>query len=171
MDEGLTVEKAHEISQKVEEKVKEQIKEMDSFIIHIEPSKRKRYLLAVPIFEDKGLESQVYSHFSSSPYYMLIDMDGGETKSWRVVENPGAKLDRRRGVEAARLLLKNKVNVLVAMKLGEGPFHALRDGMIKIYKLSKVMTVKEIIRELREGKLSLMESPSKLEHTDRADTP
>jgi cation diffusion facilitator family transporter len=171
VDEGLTVEKAHEISQKVEEKVKEQIKEMDSFIIHIEPSKRKRYLLAVPVFEDKGLESQIYSHFSSSPYYMLIDMDGGETKSWRVVENPGTKLDRRRGIEAARLLLKNKVNVLVAMKLGEGPFHALRDGMIKIYKLSKVMTVKEIIRELREGKLNLMESPSKLEHADRADTP
>lgn len=164
VDEGLAIDKAHEISQNVEDKVKEKIKEMDSLTIHIEPLKKGRYRLAMPIVEDGGLESRVHGHFGGSPYYMLIDvdMDKGDVIRWRVIENPGAKLDRRRGVETARVLLDNNVDILATVEIGDGAFHVLRDGGIKIYRLHPNARVKEAVKEFLEGKMGLMEAPSKL---------
>lgn len=161
VDESLAVDRAHKISEKIEYEVREKIKEVDSLTIHIEPLKKSRYRLAVPITDNNGLKSQVHSHFGGSPYYILVDVKDGKIIKWRVIENPSVKLERRRGIKTAHLLLGNEVNVLVTAEIGDGPFHVLRDSGVKIYSLSSNVKVKEAIKSFLEGRMKLMETPSK----------
>jgi len=162
VDETLAVDKAHEISQEVEDKVKDDIKEMDSLTIHIEPSVKDIYRLAIPITDNKGLESGVHSHFGGSPYYIFLDVEKAKIRNWAVSENPGAKLKRRKGIEAAHYLLDNKVDALVTIEMGEGPFHVLKDGMVKIYHLPPNMEIKKIIKEFSRKRLKPMRAPPKI---------
>lgn len=168
VDERLSVDRAHEISEKVEDKVKEKIKEMDSLTIHIEPSKKERRRLAMPIAEDNGLESRVHGHFGDSPYYMLIDVEGGKVIRWRVIENPGAKLDRRKGVETAHVLLDNEVDALAIAEIGDGAFRILRDGGVKIYRLRPNVEAKDAVKKFLEGEMEPVEAPSKLKGSSKA---
>ena len=45
--------------------------------------------------------------------------------SLNVRENEGATLSRKKGIQAANLLVEEKVDVVLAGSLGEGPFHVL----------------------------------------------
>lgn len=161
VDESLEVERAHEISEKIEDKVKEKIKEMDSLTIHIEPLRKKKHRLAIPIAINNGLESRVHSHFGAAPYYIIVDVKDGEVIKWWVIENPSVKLEKRRGIETAHLLLNDGVDTLVTMEIGDGPFHILKDSGVKIYRPSPNMEVKEAIRSFLEGRMKPMETPSK----------
>lgn len=55
----------------------------------MEPLRKGRYRLAMPIAKDKELESRIHGHFGGSPYYILMDMDvKEEVIKWRAIENP-----------------------------------------------------------------------------------
>lgn len=44
--------------------------------------------IALASEDQLGLEGQVSMHFGRCPYYTVVDMDGDQVKSWRVVANP-----------------------------------------------------------------------------------
>jgi predicted Fe-Mo cluster-binding NifX family protein len=44
--------------------------------------------IAVSAGEDKGLESAVSPHFGRCPYFVLVDLEGGEVKTTSTVPNP-----------------------------------------------------------------------------------
>jgi predicted Fe-Mo cluster-binding NifX family protein len=44
--------------------------------------------IAVSVDDSSGLDSVVSPHFGRCPYYALVDLDGAEVKSVRMVENP-----------------------------------------------------------------------------------
>jgi len=167
VNEKLAIDKAHEISQRVEKRIKENIREMDSVTIHIEPSKRTLERLAIPVRDNQGLESDTHHHFGGAPYYILLDMKQGELNGWQVDKNPAATLDRKKGIETAHFLLDNNVNVLLTKEIGEGPFHLLRDALIEIYHLPQDMKIREIAREFADGKLKLLDAPTRSSHDHR----
>ncbi len=44
--------------------------------------------IAIPVLENNGLKSHISEHFGHSPYFALIEVDGGEIRSMSIVENP-----------------------------------------------------------------------------------
>jgi predicted Fe-Mo cluster-binding NifX family protein len=116
--------------------------------------------IAIPIIEDKGLDSLASLHFGSAPFFAFLDVEEGQILGSYVKENEGAKLSHKRGIQAARLLVKEKVDVVLAGSVGEGPFHVLGDNLMQIYHISNSMEIQEAVRRLTQNSLERMVSPT-----------
>jgi predicted Fe-Mo cluster-binding NifX family protein len=161
VEEDLPVERAHAIAEEVERKAKEECRELESLVIHMEPAKRKKFRIAIPVEEDKGLESTPNPHFGSASNFIIIEIDQGRIKNWTVKPNPGAKLSKKRGITSANFLITDRVNTLLAGELGEGPFHVLRDGLVEIYSLPNDSGIREAVEDFLNDKLEKVVSPKK----------
>lgn len=161
VEEGLSIEKAHAITEEVERRAKQEFEELETLTIHMEPAKREKFRIAIPIEEDRGLESTPNPHFGRAPHFILVDIDQRRIKNWVVKPNPGAKMSKKRGITAADFLITNKVNTLLVGELGKGPFHVLRDGFVEIHRLPEDSGIREGIEAFLHGKLEKIVSPKK----------
>jgi cation diffusion facilitator family transporter len=167
LQEGLSLERAHVISEVVETRIKERFKDLELVTVHVGLAHRKKTRIAIPIVEDKGLESSVTLHFGSAPYFAFIEVEEGQIVSLHVKENEGAKLSHKKGIQAAHLLVEEKVDVVLAGSLGEGPFHVLGDNLIQIYYFPKSVKIREAVRLLTQNLLERMVSPTEKHEEDR----
>jgi len=161
VEEDLPLERAHAIAEEVERKAKQECEELETLVIHMEPAKRKKFRIAVPIEEDRGLESTPNPHFGSASNFIIIEIDQGQIKNWTVKPNPGAKLSKKRGITSADFLIAERVNTVLAGELGEGPFHVLRDGLVEVYNLPSNSGIGEATEDFLNGKLEKVVSPKK----------
>ena len=156
LQENLSLEKAHLISDTVESRIKGKMKNLESLTIHAGISHKKRKRVTVPIQNDKGLDSISSEHFGSAPFFAILDIEGEQILNFQTIENQGAILLHKKGIKAAQQLVEQKVDILLASDLGEGPFHMLGDNLILIYHLPKSVEVKEAIRLLNQNQLGKM---------------
>jgi predicted Fe-Mo cluster-binding NifX family protein len=159
LDEGIPFEKTHKIADGVERKIKESIVEVDSIAIHTEPRSREKLRVAIPVSEDDGLRSRPSRHFAEAPHFLMVDLHRGEIRGWRLAENPGAKLERRRGITSAKFLVEEKTAQLLTREIGEGPFHLLRDSLVEIYRIPEGLDSIGALEALREKRLKMMTAP------------
>lgn len=141
---GLSVKEASEITLNIERTVKDRIENLDSLTVQIEPFKKEKLRVAVPIENREGLESEVSEHFARAPYILIADVFKGEITNTVIRDNPGTKLEKKKGIETAEFLGKEKVDILVANEVGEGPKYVLSDKLIDITS-SKGKSLVEII--------------------------
>jgi len=128
----LSVKKAYEISNNVEKAVKNEIRDLDRLTVQIEPVKTINISLAVPLKNDDGLESEVSDHFGKAPYYIIAEVHKGNIKNYNIKKNPAASLEKKRGIETAKFLVNENIDVLVTSEVGEGPKYVLSDYLVDI---------------------------------------
>jgi predicted Fe-Mo cluster-binding NifX family protein len=127
--------------------------------VHVGLAHRKKRKIAIPVVDDKGLNSLASLHFGSAPYFAFVEVEEGQIAGFYLKENEGAKLSHKKGIQASRLLTKEKVDVVLAGSLGEGPFHILGDTLIQIYYLPMPVEIREAIRLLNQNLLDKMVTP------------
>jgi cation diffusion facilitator family transporter len=164
----LPLDKAHAISDEIETKIKQRFSDIESITIHVEPARKERIKIAIPVLEDKGLESRVSVHFGNVPFFAFVELEEGQAENFYVKPNKAAQLARKKGIEAARFLVDEKVDVVLAGGMGEGPFHLLKDSMVQIYVMTAQADVKEAIHLVSENKLERMTAPVEETETDQA---
>ncbi len=160
LQEKMSLEKAHVISDIVEVKVKNQIKNLESLTVHAGLAHKKRKRIAIPIDTDKGLDSSSSLHFGSASYFAILDVEGEQILDFQVMANQGAKLPHKKGIKASQQLVEQKVDMLLASSVGEAPFHILSDNLIQIYNLLKSTKIQEAVHYLSQGSLEKMLSPT-----------
>jgi predicted Fe-Mo cluster-binding NifX family protein len=160
LQEGLSLEKAHVISDEVETRIKEHFKDLELTTVHVGLAHKKTMRVAIPIDADKGLGSLTRLHFGSALYFAFIDVEEGQIVGFYVKENKGAKLSHKKGIQAADLLVGENVDVALAASIGEGPFHVLGDKLIGIYKLLDSMKIREAISRLNQNLLEKIVLPA-----------
>lgn len=141
---GLPVKKAYKIIEMVKKAVKADIKNLDTLTVQMEPSKKKKLRVAVPIENRNGLKSKVSEHFARAPYILIADIINGEIIGTQIKENPGTKLETKKGIKTAEFLGKEKVDILVVIEDFEGPKYVLSDKLIDI-TTPKGENIQEII--------------------------
>ena len=151
--EGLSVDKAHRLSNMVEDAVKGRISSLESLVINIEPIERERNRVAMPIKEDAGLDSVVSEHFGSAPFFIFVDVGPTGVERWYSKKNPGLELEKKRGVAVTDMLTDEEATVLLSDELGEGPFHILRDHFVGVYPIKGGVSVQEAIELFSSGEL------------------
>ena len=166
VNQHLSVEQAHRISEEIEKRVKEKLTTVESLLVHIEPQEQTRLRIAIPVLEDKGMSSTVTPHYGSAPYFLFVDVEDRSIARWITRSNPGKDLDRKRGLTTSHFLTKEKVNTLLSGSMGKGPFHVLRDSFIEIYELPKKITASKAVKDFLENKLERM---SKLKEEEKSE--
>jgi cation diffusion facilitator family transporter len=166
VEEALPLEKAHEISDEIEKKIRERFKDIESITIHVEPAQKQKIKVGIPAVEDKGLKSKTSAHFGNVPFFAFIELENNQTKYVYVTVNSAARIARKKGIGAAQFLVNEKVDAVLAGGMGEGPFHLLRDNLVRIFVLPEQVELKEAIRLLNENKLERMTAPFEKKETD-----
>lgn len=156
----LDVKRAHEIADRIEEKVKKEIAQIDSLTVHIEPYKKKRVKVAIPVEERKGWDSKLIEHFGRANYFAFLILEGKRIRKFEIKKNPFKTKKVRAGLATARGMLKEKVDIVILKKIGAISFHTLRDNFIEIYYTDR-KKLKEILNEFIEGKCRILEKPTR----------
>jgi cation diffusion facilitator family transporter len=165
LQEGLSLERAHAISEEVERRIKERFSDLEIVTVHVGLAHKKTRRIAVPIVENKGLDSLTSQHFGSAPFFAFIDTQENQITRFYVKENEGAKQSQKKGLVAANLLIGENIDAIIAGGVGEGPFHTLGNNLVLIYALPRSLTIREAIRLLSQNLLDRMASPTK-KHED-----
>jgi cation diffusion facilitator family transporter len=106
LQEDLSLERAHAISEDVEAKIKANFKDLELITVHAGLAHKKKILIAIPITEDKGLNSLTSPHLGGAPCFGFVEVKEGQILNFYAKENTGAKLQHKKGIQAADLLVK-----------------------------------------------------------------
>jgi len=143
--------KVNQLRKHCEEKIREAVPRIDKIMLDIEYRKKDVLLYSVPLMQ-KNNNSAIAPEFGTAPFFGLFKVTNklGEKKllESKIIENPHAKGETKRGILAAELLAKNNVDVLlVKAELHKGGAHyALQDSFIEM-KLAKKNNFKELLEE------------------------
>ena len=92
--------------------------------------------------------------FGRSNYFLIFNTF---KNSEEILSNPFAKELGGAGIQSARFLIENDVDVVIVKKIGINPFRFLASANIKVYQCNEA-TASETIRFFTEGKLLPIEN-------------
>ncbi|MBC7101581.1 MAG: cation diffusion facilitator family transporter [Methanobacteriales archaeon] len=130
LERGMPLKKIEEIISQVNDRVKEKIPAMDHLIIQPETLPKDYMLIAAPLEDNRGLESTISSHFGRANYFIIASVKDDKVQDFKIIENPGKDLEKKRGIKAAELLKDEEIDVLIIDHLSEGPAYVLSQHIL-----------------------------------------
>ena len=122
------------LSEEVKTAVKKEVKNLEHIVVNARPVSRKNLRLALPVLDRGGLQAKLSEHLGKAPYFLFTEIEEGRIGNWEIIENLSFNSEKKRGLKAVEIIIREKANVLVVRTVGEGPFHMLRDNFIKIMR-------------------------------------
>ena len=112
--------------------------------------------IAFPIQDNKGMDSAVFGHFGSAPYFILVDSTNG---SFEALGNPDQEHQNGQ-CQPLKALGERPVDAVVVGGIGAGAFVKLNAAGINTYRAVEG-TVKENLELIQSGALPMFT----LDHT------
>jgi len=97
--------------------------------------------------ENKGLESIVSDKFGRAKYFVIVEVEDGDSKLVGVVENPGTEAKSGAGMKAVQKLVEEGVEAVVAGGFGPNALAGLEELGIKHYEAAG-LKVSEALEKL-----------------------
>jgi predicted Fe-Mo cluster-binding NifX family protein len=95
----------------------------------------------------EGLEDTVSNVFGKAKTFTVVNVENGEIKNVRVIDNPATALDQGCGPIASRTLAELRVDLVIASQLGPGASELLQHNKITTMLVDYNITVAEAIKE------------------------
>jgi len=157
MDPRITIDEAHPITEILEEKIKENIDGVYSVTVHVEPIRRERFKILVPV-KGKDEKAELDEKLAKSTYFAIVEVDGN--KKVNFVENPFREKGELAGLDFKEFLMKMGITDIICENVGEITF-----GLMLAYGIycwhSGPGTLDEIISKFMNGKLEKLKEPTK----------
>ena len=112
--------------------------------------------IALPLKENKGLDSAISAIFGRCPFFMVIDP---ETKTFSIESNPAVNASGGAGIQAAQWIIDKKVDALICKKLGPKAHDVLKAGKVVTYKFDSG-TLKETLNAFNSHSLENIFEPN-----------
>ncbi|MDD4749021.1 MAG: cation diffusion facilitator family transporter [Methanosarcinaceae archaeon] len=153
IEEDAALKKVEFLNPKIKSAVEKEVGNLEHLIITAKPAKKQTLKIAIPVLENKGLETRFSGHLGKAPYFFFASLEAGSLQKWTILKNPSNELERKRGIKAVDFLLREGAEALIVCEVGEGPFHMLRDSFVRIYRVSEgASTVGEILKKCSDLK-------------------
>ncbi|MCK5147415.1 NifB/NifX family molybdenum-iron cluster-binding protein [bacterium] len=107
--------------------------------------------ICFPTTEDNGLESTVFGHFGSAPFFVICDTDTMET----IALDNQDKIHEHGGCNPLAALGGEKVDAIVVGGIGKGAIMGLNRAGIKVYQAYKG-TVNQNVQAWKDGQVKEM---------------
>ena len=152
VDGEVTVDQAHRLTEEVERRVQETFPQIQEFIVHVEPAKRTRFLIALPVDGPNATpDSTPALHFGLCSHFLLAEVEEGNITKWKVVKNLASQLERKRGLATAKFLIEQGVDTVLVEEIGETPLSILRNSLISVRLLDLSKTCAENVNAFLTG--------------------
>ncbi len=103
--------------------------------------------IAVATKKHKGLEDVVSEVFGKAKTFTIVDIEDGEVKNVKVIDNPAASYEYGSGPVAVKTLADVKVNLVISGELGPGASSLLEQHDIKKVSVKPNIKVADSIKE------------------------
>ena len=107
----------------------------------------EEFRIAVATKGRRGLEDTVSEVFGRSNIFTIVDVENGEIKGVKVIENPAVSYKHGAGPIVTKMLMDSRVNVVIAGELGPGVSVLLDQFNIRKITVKPGTQVAEAIRE------------------------
>jgi cation diffusion facilitator family transporter len=124
-----SLERAHQISERIERKIAEKVPNVDHTVLHYEPRHETRIRYGVPLADQGGTIS---SHFGEAPYFAIVDIDipGRKIERTEIIANPHLQVVKGKGLKVASFLVTLKPDIIATREelAGKGPGYVFSDA-------------------------------------------
>ncbi len=103
--------------------------------------------IAVPTKTHAGLEDVVSEVFGKARTFTLVDVEDGEVKDVKAIDNPAASYEYGSGPVAVKTLVDLKVNLVISGQLGPGASSLLEQHNIKTASVKPNTRVAESLKQ------------------------
>ena len=103
--------------------------------------------IAIPIEEDKGLDSEISEHFGRSKFFIVIDENGNVLEKIENIEE-----HKKKNIHPPAILKTKGVEVILASSIGYHALELSKALKIEVY-LGEARTVREILEKYKKGEL------------------
>jgi predicted Fe-Mo cluster-binding NifX family protein len=103
--------------------------------------------IAVPTKAYAGLEDTVSEVFGKAKTFTIVDVENGQVRKVRVIDNPAASYDYGSGPVAVKTLADLKVDFVMAAELGPGASGLLEHHRIRKVSVKPNTRVADVIKE------------------------
>jgi predicted Fe-Mo cluster-binding NifX family protein len=103
--------------------------------------------IAVPTKAYAGLDDSVSEVFGKAKTFTIADVENGQVKKVRVIDNPAASYDYGSGPVAVKTLADLKVNCVMVAELGPGAAGLLEHHHIRKVSVKPNTKVADMIKE------------------------
>jgi predicted Fe-Mo cluster-binding NifX family protein len=110
--------------------------------------------IAVPTKTHAGLEDVASEVFGKAKTFTIVDVENGEVKNVKVLDNPAASYEYGAGPVAVKTLADLKVSLVISGELGPGA-----SSLLEHYKISHIS-----VKPSRKVTDSIKEALSKLKN-------
>jgi predicted Fe-Mo cluster-binding NifX family protein len=142
------LEKAHRLSEQLDQAIREGVSNVERVVIHYEPQLKSSLIYGVPLSDPRGTVSE---HLGKAAYFALVELkvDDGSLVRQEIVVNPYQALDKQKGLQVARMLVDQGVDVLMVREdlEGKGPSYVLADAGVET-RITEANTLGQIVSEL-----------------------
>lgn len=142
------LERAHRLSEELERAIQGEITNVERVIIHYEPQAKTSFIYVVPLQDRMGTVS---GHLGKAAYFAIVELSAvdGALLREEILANPHKDLEKQKGLQAAKMLVSQGVDVLlVKEKLeGKGPSYVLADAGVET-RLTEAVKLGEALAEL-----------------------
>ncbi|HOJ50775.1 MAG TPA: NifB/NifX family molybdenum-iron cluster-binding protein [Spirochaetota bacterium] len=105
--------------------------------------------VAISVQDNNGMESKIYGHFGSSPYYAIYD---DETSKLEFIINDhhhGA----HGGCHSAVLVAGKGIKAIISGGMGHNAFSRFSKMGVKVYVADETLLLKDIIEKFKQNQL------------------
>lgn len=139
------------LSEDIKNAVNKEVENLEHIVVNAKPVHRKNLRIAIPILERNGLQAKLSEHLGKAPYFLFVEIEDGRVGNCEILENVSSNSEKKRGVKAVEIIIREKANVLVVRTVGEGPFYMLRDNFVKIMRTpEEAATAGDILGKIRD---------------------
>ena len=108
-----------------------------------------------------GLDDTISSVFGRAPTFTIVDIENGEIKDVKTLENPASKLPGGAGIQAAQFIVEQGVTHVVAGNFGPNASMVLSQMGIEMIIMSS-MKIKDAIEKIKSGDYQRFEAQEAL---------
>lgn len=103
--------------------------------------------IAIPTKRQGGLEDFVSDVFGRANTFTIVDVEKGEIKGVKVLENPAVSYGHGAGPIVVKMLIDAEVNVVIAAEFGPGASELLKQHKVTIMHVDVDSAVAKAIKE------------------------
>jgi cation diffusion facilitator family transporter len=127
------LEKSHQVSHEIEQRIRRSIPNVDSVLIHCEPLKKEKVVVAVPLQENR---EDLAGHFGEAPFFYIGVIRGSDGRiiEEKFIPNPFSHEEKGKGIKVSKWLLQQNVDRIFTAGAveGKGPGYVLSDAGVPV---------------------------------------